>query len=413
MDEARWRDAPATVGTLQDLGLAKDVAEREEAVNAVPGAKLVRRAYGFDEVAIVPGDVTLNPDLTDVSFYLGHLKFPLPFLAAAMDAVVDPGFAALFSRMGGLAVLNLEGVQTRYDHPDSILEEIAAAPKRGVSGLLQKVYSQPVRPELVGERVKDIKSRGGVSAVSCTPAYTKRLAPLAVEAGVDVFVVQSTVTTARHISRSIEGLRFEKLCRELPVPIVVGNTVNYSATKELMEMGVAAVLVGVGPSSICTTREVLGIGVPQVTATIDCAAARDQYYHETGRYVQIITDGGVHSGGDMCKAFAAGADAVMLGTLVAGTEEAPGRGHHWGMAAPHAELPRGMRITMGVSSTVERVLFGPTSRSDGTENLAGALRTAMGVCGARTIRDFQQAELVIAPAIKTEGKVRQIAENNS
>ena len=413
MDEARWRDTPASVGTLRDLGLTREVAEGEETAKAVPGAKLVRRAYGFDEVAIVPGNVTLNPDLTDISFYLGDLKFSLPFLAAAMDAVVDPPFAALFSRMGGLAVLNLEGVQTRYPDPDSILEEIAAAPKGEVPALIQKVYSQPIRPELIGERIREIKSGGGVSAVSCTPAYTKRLAPLAVEAGVDVLVVQSTVTTARHISRSIEGLRFERLCRDVPVPVVVGNTVSYGATRELMATGVAAVLVGVGPSSICTTREVLGIGVPQVTATIDCAAARDEYYRETGRYVPIITDGGVHSGGDMCKAFAAGADAIMLGTLLAGTREAPGRGHHWGMAAPHAELPRGMRITMDVSSTVERVLFGPTSRSDGTENLVGALRTAMGVCGAQTIRDFHEAELVIAPAIKTEGKIRQKAENSS
>lgn len=413
MDEARWRDVPASVGTLRDLGLAREVAEGEETAKAVPGAKLVRRAYGFDEVAIVPGDATLNPDLTDISFHLADLKFSLPFVAAAMDAIVDPAFAVLFARMGGLAVLNLEGVQTRYADPDSILEEIAAAPKGEVSTLIQKVYSQPIRPELIGERIRDIKSGGGVSAVSCTPAYTKRLAPLAVEAGVDVLVVQSTVTTARHISRSIEGLRFEKLCRDVPVPVVVGNTVSYSATRELMAAGVAAVLVGVGPSSICTTREVLGIGVPQVTATIDCAAARDEYYRETGRYVPIVTDGGVHSGGDMCKAFVAGADAIMLGTLLAGTHEAPGRGHHWGMAAPHAELPRGMRITMGVSSTVERVLFGPTSRSDGTENLVGALRTAMGVCGAQTISDFHQAELVIAPAIKTEGKVRQKAENSS
>jgi IMP dehydrogenase len=408
MDEARWRDAPAAVGTLHDLAAAQ-----EPAAEAVPGAKTMRRAYGFDEVAIVPGETTLNPDLTDISFYLGDRKFALPFLAAAMDAVVDPSVAALFSSMGGLAVLNLEGVQTRYEDPSSILEEIAAAPKGEVSALLQKVYSQPIRPELVGERVRDIKRRGGVSAVSCTPAWAKRLAPLAVEAGVDVFVVQSTVTTARHISRSIEGLRFEKLCRDLPVPVIVGNTVSYGACKELMETGVAAVLVGVGPSSICTTREVLGIGVPQVTATIDCAAARDEYHRQSGRYVPIITDGGVHSGGDMCKAFAAGADAVMLGTLLAGTVEAPGRGHHWGMAAPHAELPRGMRITMGVSSTVKKVLLGPTSRSDGTENLVGALRTAMGVCGAETIRDFHRVEMVVAPAIKTEGKGRQKAENNA
>jgi IMP dehydrogenase len=367
----------------------------------------MRRAYGFDEVAIVPGTVTVNPELTDISFALGDLQLALPILAAAMDAVVDPRFAVDFHEMGGLAVLNLEGIQTRYDDPAAILEEIAAAPKSQVTSLLQKAYSEPIRLELIGTRTRDTKARGALCAVSCTPANTKRFAPLAVEAGVDVLVVQSTVTSARHISRSPTGLNFEDLVRVMPVPVVVGNTVSYAACKELMKAGVAAVLVGVGPGAACTTREVLGIGVPQVTATIDCAAARDQYYQESGRYVPIITDGGIVTAGDMCKAFAAGADAVMLGSILAGAIEAPGHGHHWGMATPHAELPRGTRVTVGVTTTLQRVLFGPTSRTDGTENLVGALRTAMGVCGARTIREFQKVELVVAPSIKTEGKIYQ------
>jgi IMP dehydrogenase len=372
--------------------------------------KTMRRAYGFDEVAIVPGDYTVNPELTEVSFSLGGFVFPIPVLAAAMDAVVSPDFAISFGRFGGLAVLNLEGVQTRYEDPAPVLAQIVAAGRDEATPLLQKFYSEPIKPHLIGERVREVKSRGGVCVVSCTPANAKQFAPLAVEAGADIFVVQSTVTTARHVSRSLEGLRFEKLCRELPVPIMVGNTVSYSATKELMETGVAAVLVGVGPGAACTSREVLGIGVPQVTATLDCAAARDQYYRETGRYVPIITDGGIQKSGDLCKAIAAGADAVMLGSILAATAEAPGGGHHWGMATPHAELPRGVRITVGVTTTLERVLFGPTSHNDGSENLIGALRTAMGMCGARTVREFQEAELVVAPSIKTEGKSFQLAE---
>lgn len=372
-------------------------------------AKAMRYAYGFDDVAIVPGAFTVNPELTDVSFTLGEYVFPIPILAAALDAVVDQAFAGKLGRLGGLAVLNLEGIHTRYEDPAPLFQEIAAASKTKVTALLQQFYSQPIRPELIGRRVEQMKAEGIVVAVACTPANTKKFAPLAVEAGCDIFVVQSTVTTARHVSRSLEGLRFERLCRELPVPVVVGNTVGYAATRELMETGVTAVLVGVGPGAICTSREVLGIGVPQVTATIDCAAARDDYYRETGRYVPIITDGGIQKSGDLCKAIAAGADAVMLGSIFAATEEAPGLGYNWGMATPHAELPRGSRITVGVSSTLERVLFGPTSRNDGSENLVGALRTAMGMCGARTIREFQEAELVIAPAIKTEGKSYQLA----
>jgi IMP dehydrogenase len=371
---------------------------------APPGAKQMRRAYGFDEVAIVPGDVTINPELTDISFSLGDVKLRLPFLAAGMDAVVSPRSAAAFSKLGGLAVLNVDGLQARYDDPEGVLQEIATAGDHEIAALLQKIYSEPVQPRLVGERISEIKRLGGLCAISCTPASAKRIGPIAVDAGVDVFVVQSTVTTARHSSRSLEGLRFEKLCEQVPVPVVVGNTVSFGPCKDLMETGISAVLVGVGPSVICTTREVLGIGVPQVTAVVDCAAARDAYLRESGRYVPIIADGGIHTGGDLCKAFAAGADGAMLGTLLAVAEEAPGRGYHWGMSAPHAELPRGKRVHVGVRASLEKILYGPTSRSDGTENLAGVLRTALGVCGASNIREFHQAEMIIAPSIKTEGK---------
>lgn len=374
---------------------------------SVPHHRELRPAYGFDDVAIVPGAVTINPELTDITFRLNDLEFALPVLAAAMDAVVDPRFAALFSQMGGLAVMNLEGVQARFEDPDAVLREIVAAPPERATEVMQKAYASPIRETLVARRVEEVKRSGAPCAVSCTPANAKRLAPLAAEAGADVFVVQSTVTTARHLSRSIEGLVFEKLTRQLPIPVVVGNTVTYGAARELMETGVAALLVGVGPGAACTSREVLGIGVPQVTATMDCAAARNAYFSETGRYVPIITDGGIRTGGDLCKAFAAGADAVMIGSPFAACEEAPGRGFHWGMATPHAELPRGTRVQVGQGATLRRVLFGPTSRTDGTENLMGALRTAMGMCGASTIPEFHQVELVAAPAVKTEGKLLQ------
>ena len=377
-----------------------------------PQFKEMRRAYGFDDVAIVPGGHhTVNPTLVELSFKLGALDFQLPFIAAAMDGVVDVRMAAEFSKLGGLAVLNLEGVQTRYEDPDPVLREIAEAPKSEVTALMQRVYSAPIQPNLIGERIKQIKAAGGVAAVSSTPMNTKKFASIAADAGVDVFVVHATVTSARHISTSEKGLIFDELVQNMrEVPVVVGNTVTFAATKELMETGIAAVLIGVGPGAACTSREVLGIGVPQVTATIDAAAARDTYYRETGRYVPIVTDGGLSNGGAVCKAFAAGADAVMLGSILAATQEAPGRGHHWGMAPPHGELPRGTRVKVGIDTTLQQTMFGPTSRTDGRENLVGALKTAMGTCGARTIRDFQKTEMVIAPAIKTEGKSYQIAQ---
>lgn len=373
--------------------------------------KKLRFAYGFDEVAIVPGEVTVNPDQTDISLRLGNFTFPIPILASAMDGVVDPKFVIALSQLGGLAVLNLEGVQTRYNHPDEVLDEIAAAPDKEVTVLLQKIYSAPIKDNLIGERIRQIKAAGATCAVSVTPAYTKCFSPIIAEAGADILVVQSTVTTARHSSKSYRGLIFSELCCSLPIPVVVGNTVSYKATLELMGTGIAGILVGVGPGAACTTREVLGVGVPQITATMDAAAARDDYLKASGRYVPIITDGGITHGGDLCKAFAAGADAVMLGSIFAQAQEAPGRGYHWGMATPHLGLPRGTRVSVGTSASLKQILFGPTSLTGGTQNLVGALRTAMGVCGALTIKDMHKAELVIAPSIKTEGKAFQLSQS--
>lgn len=375
----------------------------------VPQLKQLRRAYGFDEVAIVPGDFTVNPDQTSIEFTLGERTFPIPFLASSLDAVVSPKFAISFGQKGGLAVLNLEGIYTRYDDPQSAIDHIIEAPQDQATPLLQRIYSSPIREELLGQRVQEVKASGVVCAVSLTPANAKRLAPLAVEAGADIVMIQATVTTARHISKSEQGLVLKDICRDLPVPVVVGNTVTYGATLELMEAGIAGVLVGVGPGAICTTREVEGIGVPQVTATMDCAAAREEYFNRTGRYVALITDGGMRTGGDICKAIASGADAVMLGTTFAQAEEAPGKGYNWGMASFHPALPRGTRINVGTKGPLNQILFGPTSVTDGTQNLAGALQAAMGMCGATDIREMQQVEMVIAPANKTEGKYFQLS----
>ena len=370
----------------------------------------LRRSYGFDEVAIVPGDITINPDQTNIDFKVEGFTFSTPILASAMDAVTDVNMAILLSKRGGLGVLNLEGVQTRYDNPQEVLAEIARASDAEVTTLLQKVYSAPIKEKLIGERIQAIKKGGAVCAVSVTPANTKRFAPITAEAKADIFVVQSTVTTAKHISKSYRGLIFPELHKSIPMPVIVGNCVSYSACLEIMRTGISAVLVGVGPGAACTTRQVLGVGVPQVTATMDCAAARDEYQRESGRYVPIITDGGFRNGGDLCKAFAAGADAVMIGSIFAQAKEAPGLGYHWGMSHPHPALPRGTRIKVGTTGTLEQILFGPTSVTDGSQNLVGALRTALGVCGARNIREMHKVEVVIAPAITTEGKSWQMSQ---
>ncbi len=378
--------------------------------NFTPKFKQLRRAYGFDDVAIVPGEVTINPELVEMGLEIGPHRFTIPFLASAMDAVVDPTFAVAMHKAGGLAVLNLEGVWTKYDDPRPMLEEVASASRNEATAILQTAYQAPMREDLIARRIREIKDGGAIAAVSVTPMQTKRLAGLIQDSGADIIVVQSTVTTARHESNSIEGLRFDKLFKDIRIPVVVGNTVGFKATLEIMRTGVAAVLVGVGPGAACTSREVLGIGVPQVTATIECAAARDRYFEESGRYVPIITDGGIRTGGDVCKCIASGGDGVMMGSPFAGTTEAPGRGYHWGMATPHANLPRGTRVQVGVNTTLQKLLYGPTSRTDGTENLVGALRTAMGMCGSHTVREFQQAEMIIAPSIKTEGKIYQFAQ---
>ena len=369
-----------------------------------------RIAYGFDDIALVPGTVTVNPNEVDVAWELCGRRIELPIVAAAMDGVSDPRFAIEMGRFGAMAVLNLEGIQTRYEHPDEVIERIISSSAEEGTRIIQSIYGEPIKEELVHRRVSEIKKGGGLVVVSSIPQRAARFAKLAEEAGADFFVVQSTVTTARHLATEYEPLDFARLKKDLSIPLIVGNCVTFEATLELMQTGVDALLVGVGPGAACTTREVLGLGVPQVTASADAAAARDFYYTQSGRYVPIITDGGMSTGGDICKALASGADAVMIGSAFARALEAPGRGYHWGMATPHSNLPRGTRIRVGVVGPLEQILFGPAFTDDGTMNLMGALRTCMGSVGARTIRELQMTELIIAPAIKTEGKIFQKAQ---
>ncbi|MEW6534447.1 MAG: GuaB3 family IMP dehydrogenase-related protein [Candidatus Auribacterota bacterium] len=369
-----------------------------------------RRCYGFDEIALVPGEVTINPNEVDTSWEIGGLKFNVPILAAAMDGVVDTKFAIRMGKLGGIAVLNLEGIQTRYENPDEVLNEIAVASPEEATKLVQGIYNRPIKEELISERIKTIKKAGGPAVVSAIPQRAEQFGKIAQEAGADIFIVQSTVTTVSHISTEYKTLDFQKFCSSMKIPVVVGNSVTYRVALSLMEAGVGGLLIGIGPGAACTTRGVLGIGVPQVTATADSAAARDFYYKQTGRYIPIITDGGMSNGGDICKAFASGADAVMVGSAFARAEEAPGRGYHWGMATPHANLPRGTRIRVGTTGTLEQILFGPARLDDGSQNLMGALQTCMGNVGARNIRELQLTEIIIAPSIQTEGKIFQTAQ---
>ena len=369
-----------------------------------------RRCYGFDEIALVPGSVTINPNEVDTSWQLGNKKYRIPIIASAMDGVVDVNFAVLMSKFGGLAALNLEGVQTRYDNPRDVLTKIANASLDEATQLLQTVYKQPIKEKLVSKRVKEIKKKGGVACVSSIPQRAESFGKIAQDAGADIFIVQSTVTTVRHISTEYKTLDFYKFCKTMKIPVIIGNCVTYQTTLELMETGVKALLIGIGPGAACTTRGVLGLGVPQVTAICDAAAARDFYYKKNALYVPIIADGGMTTGGDICKAFACGADAVMVGSAFARTKEAPGGGFHWGMATPHANLPRGTRIRVGTTGSLEEILYGPARLDDGTQNIVGALQTCMGNVGVRSIRELQLTELIIAPSIKTEGKVFQQAQ---
>jgi len=367
-----------------------------------------RRAYGFDEIALVPGSLTINPADVDISVEIGGIKLQTPFIASAMDGVVDVKFAAAMGHFGGLAVLNLDGIQTRYEDHAEIFSEIQKADPEAATELVQKMYREPIKPELISKRVDQLKKVGIKPAVSCIPQNAEKFGPIAQEAGAAFFFVQATVITVRHLSSSYKTVDIHKFCKEImKIPVILGNTVQYDATLELMDTGCAALLVGVGPGSACTSRGVLGIGVPQVTATVDCAAARDFYHKQSGNYIPIITDGGMNTGGDICKAFACGADAVMIGSALARAKEAPGGGYHWGMATPHQNLPRGTRIKVGVTGSLEEILFGPARLDDGTQNLAGALRTCMGSVGAPNIRTLQLTEIVIAPDIKHEGKIFQ------
>lgn len=369
-----------------------------------------RRCYGFDEIALVPGDITVNPNDVDVSWTLRDMKIEVPIMAAAMDGVVDTRFAIEMGKLGGMAVLNLEGVQTRYENPSEILDQVASATPEDATKLVQSIYRTPVKEDLIERRVAEIREAGVPAVVSAIPQKAERYGEIAQSAGVGVFIVQSTVTTVRHISSEYESLDFERLCKKMKVPVIVGNTVSYSAAVELMRTGIDALLVGIGPGAACTTRGVLGIGMPQVTATADCASARDFWYKQSGKYVSIITDGGMNVGGDLCKAIASGSDAVMIGSAFARAKEAPGRGFHWGMATSHENLPRGTRIRVGVTGTLEQILYGPAELDDGSQNLMGALRTSMGSLGARNIREMQLTQIIIAPSIRTEGKVFQAAQ---
>jgi IMP dehydrogenase len=372
--------------------------------------KKARRGYGFDEVAIVPSRRTRDPDDVDISWTLGPYRFELPVLGAALDGVVNPATAGLISKLGGLAVLNLEGIQTRYENADEILAKIATFPNDVATRELQEIYKEPIKPELVAQRIREIKSHGAVAAASLTPQKVRKYYEVALDAGLDILVIQGTVVSAEHVSKdeSRPPLNLKQFIRELaPTPVVVGGCASYHTGLHLMRTGAAGVLVGVGPGAICTTRGVLGLGVPQATAIADVAAARSQHMLETGDYVRVIGDGGMRNGGDIAKAIACGADAVMLGSTLARAEEAPGKGFCWGMATFHPTLPRGTRIATLQNGTMEEILKGPAHENDGTFNVMGALRTSMATCGYQDIAEFNRAELMIAPALQTEGKQLQ------
>jgi IMP dehydrogenase len=373
--------------------------------------KSARRAYGIDEIALVPGRNTLDPALADTHWEIGGIKREIPIIASAMDSVVDVGMAIHLSKLGALGVINLDGIQTRYVDTAPILDKIAAVGKEEFVGLMQELYAQPVQPELVKQRIKEIKDSGAIACASSVPAHAWEYGKLAAEAGCDLFFVQSTVVSTTHLSPTgVMALDLAKFCAEMPFPVVLGNCVTYEVTMALLKAGAAGILVGIGPGAACTSRGVLGVGVPQATAVADCAAARDEYAQETGRYVPIMADGGLITGGDICKSIACGADGVMIGSPLARAKEAPGRGYHWGMATPSPILPRGTRIRVATTGSIEQILRGPAGLDDGTHNLLGALKTSMGTLGAKNIREMQQVEVVIAPSLLTEGKVYQKAQ---
>ncbi|GEA28665.1 putative oxidoreductase/MSMEI_1564 [Microcystis aeruginosa NIES-4325] len=373
--------------------------------------KTARRAYGIDEIALVPGVRTLDPSLADTRWSLGNIEREIPIIASAMDGVVDTKMAVLLSELGALGVLNLEGIQTRYEDPNPILDRIAAVGKSEFVGLMQELYAEPIKPQLIELRIQEIQEKGGIAAVSLTPAGAVKYGAIVAQAAADLLFVQATVVSTAHLSpEAITPLDLVQMCQEMPIPVVLGNCVTYEVALNLMKTGAAGVLVGIGPGAACTSRGVLGVGVPQATAVADCAAARDDFFQETGKYVPVIADGGIITGGDICKCIACGADAVMIGSPIARSLEAPGRGFHWGMATPSPVLPRGTRISVGSTGTIAEILVGPAKLDDGTHNLLGALKTSMGTLGAKNLKEMQQVEVVIAPSLLTEGKVYQKAQ---
>ena len=371
------------------------------------GYKTLEYAFGFDDVSIVPSRATCDPEDCDVSMKLGDHSFKIPVIASAMDGVVDVKFAIAMGKLGGLAVLNLHGLQTRYANPEAEIQKILDAPPEETTRVIQGLYREPIKEELIGLRIAEIRKGGVPAAVSSIPQDAVRFGAMAAEAGADLFVIQSTVTSAQHISSKHTVLDLAKFCQGFKMPVIVGNCVSYDVAMDLMRAGVTGILVGIGPGAACTTRGVVGIGVPQISATLNVAKARMDYEKESGRRVAVITDGGMRKGGEICKAFASGADGVMLGSPFAGTEEAPARGHHWGMATSHPSLPRGTLVRVGVRGSLENVLLGPARVDDGTQNLVGSLQSAMGLCGAANIQEFHSARLVISSSFMSEGKMLQ------
>lgn len=373
--------------------------------------KTARRAYGIDEIALVPGQRTLDPNLADTRWRIGGIEREIPIIASAMDGVIDVEMAVLLSKLGSMGVLNLEGIQTRYANPVPVLKQIASVAKEEFVTLMQKLYAEPVKPELITQRISEIKNQGGIAAVSATPAGAIKYGSVVAETAADLFFVQATVVSTAYLSpESAQPLDLTQFCQQMPMPVILGNCVTYEVAMNLMKAGAAAVLVGIGPGAACTSRGVLGVGVPQATAVADCAAARDDYFQETGNYVPVIADGGLITGGDICKCIACGADGVMIGSPLARAAEAPGSGYHWGMATPSPILPRGTRIRVGTTGTLEQILRGPAQMDDGTHNLLGALKASMGTLGAKNLKEMQQVEVVIAPSLLTEGKVYQKAQ---
>jgi IMP dehydrogenase len=374
--------------------------------------KTARRAYGIDEIALVPGLKTLDPSMTDTSWQIGGIQRDIPIIASAMDGVVDVKMAAELSKLGAMGVINLEGIQTRYSDPNPILDRIAAVGVDEFVPLMQELYAQPIDPNLIVQRIKEMKAAGAIAAVSVTPAAAAKYGKSIAEAGADIVFIQATVVSTDFVAPAgVTPLDLAEFCAEMPMPVVLGNCVTYEVTLELLRAGAAGVLVGIGPGAACTSRGVLGVGVPQATAVADCAAARDDFYKETGKYIPIIADGGLVTGGDICKCIACGADGVMIGSPFARAAEAPGRGFHWGMATPSPLLPRGTRIKVGSTGSLQQILVGPAKLDDGTHNLHGALKTSMGTLGAANIKEMQQVEVVIAPSLLTEGKVYQKAQH--